>query len=66
MEAILLKNPEIGSAYSIRSLYARELFKYTVGETVACDNFDDRCANICSAGIHFFFERQKAVDYFNF
>ena len=38
-------------------------FVYTVGETVVVDDFDDDRWNECSTGIHFFINRQEAVDY---
>ena len=36
---------------------------YTVGEFVYPDEFDDNRWNECSNGIHFFINRQEAVDY---
>ena len=38
-------------------------FIYTKGETVIPDSFDDNRWNECSHGIHFFTNRQEAVDY---
>ena len=38
-------------------------FRYTVGETVSVDNFDENRWNECSTGIHFFITRKEAVDY---
>lgn len=38
-------------------------FVYKVGETVVVDDFDDDRWNECSTGIHFFINRQEAVDY---
>lgn len=38
-------------------------FTYKVGETVRVVNFDDRRWNECAPGIHFFIDRQEAVDY---
>lgn len=38
-------------------------FIYTVGKTVKVDNFDPNRFNECSTGIHFFINRQEAIDY---
>ena len=38
-------------------------FIYKVGEIVRVNSFDDDRWNECSAGIHFFINRQDAVDY---
>ena len=38
-------------------------FVYRVGETVKVDNFDDNRWNECSTGIHFFINREEAVNY---
>ena len=38
-------------------------FIYTVGEVVEEPNFDEDRWNECSKGIHFFINRQEAVDY---
>ena len=38
-------------------------FLYTVGEVVTVDDFDEDRWNECSTGIHFFINRQEAVDY---
>ena len=38
-------------------------FIYTVGETVTVPDFDENRWNECSTGIHFFINRQSAVDY---
>ena len=39
-------------------------FIYKVGETVTPrEPFDDNQSHVCSSGIHFFLERQDAVDY---
>ena len=40
-------------------------FVYKVGETVVVDDFDENRWNECSTGIHFFINRQEAVDYEN-
>ena len=40
-------------------------FIYKVGETVVVDDFDENRWNECSTGIHFFINRQEAVDYDN-
>ena len=38
-------------------------FIYKVGEIVSVDNFDDDRWNECSAGIHFFVNKERAIDY---
>ena len=38
-------------------------FIYTVGETVTVPDFDENRGNECSTGIHFFINRQSAVEY---
>ena len=38
-------------------------FTYRVGKTVSVDNFDENRWNECSTGIHFFINRQEAVEY---
>ncbi len=38
-------------------------FKYKVGETIKEPNFDDNRWNTCSSGIHFFVDKQTALDY---
>ena len=38
-------------------------FMYKVGEIVSVENFDENRWNECSTGIHFFINRQEAVEY---
>ena len=38
-------------------------FIYRVGELVSVDDFDEDRWNECSTGIHFFINRQEAVEY---
>ena len=38
-------------------------FIYKVGEIVTVDDFDENRWNECSTGIHFFINRQEAVNY---
>lgn len=40
-----------------------ETFIYEVGKTVSVDNFDEDRWNECSTGIHFFVNRQEAVNW---
>ena len=47
---------------SVASSYD-EKFLYKVGEIVKVENFDEDRFNECSTGIHFFINRQEAVDY---
>lgn len=46
----------------VESDYDRD-FIYKVGKTVSVDNFDENRWNECSTGIHFFVNRQEAVQY---
>ena len=46
----------------IRSGHDKD-FIYEVGKTVSVDNFDENRWNECSTGIHFFINRQEAVEY---
>lgn len=47
---------------SVRSNYCKD-FIYRIGETVKVDNFDDNRWKECTTGIHFFINRQDAVNY---
>jgi len=38
-------------------------FKYTVGEIVSVPNFDDNRFNECAPGIHFFINKEEALNY---
>lgn len=42
------------------------LTNYTVGEYSYPDDFDDNFRNVCSNGIHFFLDKQEAMDYNHF
>ena len=44
------------------SLYDQTFF-YKVGEVVSVPDFDEDRWNECSTGIHFFINRQEAIDY---
>ena len=46
----------------IRSNYDNN-FIYKVGETVSVNNFDNNRWNECSTGIHFFMNKNNAIDY---
>jgi hypothetical protein len=46
----------------VRSNYDKN-FIYKVGKTASVDNFDEDRWNECSKGIHFFINRQEAVNY---
>ena len=46
----------------VRSNYDSK-FIYRVGEIVSVDNFDDDRWNECSTGIHFFMNRENAMNY---
>ena len=67
---------EFAKVISITSLDGRQAFdeavsnydpkfKYKVGETVYPDKFDENRWDECSNGIHFFIQRQEAVNYVN-
>ena len=46
----------------VRSSYDKN-FIYKVGKTASVDSFDEDRWNECSTGIHFFINRQEAVEY---
>ena len=48
---------------SVRSDYDED-FIYTTGEIVKADNFDDNRWHECTTGIHFFVNRENAINYF--
>lgn len=52
----------ISDKIAVRSDYCDD-FIYKAGEIVAVDNFDENRWNECSTGIHFFINRQEAVNY---
>ena len=52
----------ISHKQSVKSDYCED-FVYKVGEIVKVDNFDEERWNECSSGIHFFINRQEAVNY---
>jgi len=39
-------------------------FSYTKGQWVCCDHYDNDRRFVCSGGIHFFMERQEAINYY--
>ena len=47
---------KVSSAYD-------ETFVYEIGKTVVVNDFDNNRFNECAPGIHFFINRQEAVDY---
>ena len=59
-----IQNPDGSKAEEseVFSDYDRK-FVYRIGEVVAVDNFDENRWNECAPGIHFFINRQEAVDY---
>ena len=54
-----------GSATDISTACSKydSTFTYKIGETVEAPNFDTNRWNVCSTGIHFFIDRQEAVEY---
>ena len=63
-EVIRIDNLD-GSMADVSTVYSSydSNFKYTVGETVTVENFDDNRWNECAPGIHHFMNRQEAVNY---
>ena len=59
-----IQNPD-GTKADIDAVHSNydEGFIYKVGETVSVNNFDEDRWNECSTGIHFFINRQEAVEY---
>lgn len=49
-------------AYGFSCMYDK-YFKYTVGEEVCADKFDEDAKLICAHGIHFFLTEEEAVEY---
>ena len=47
---------------SVRSNYDKD-FVYKTGEVVYVDDFDDNRWSECSTGIHFFMNRENALNY---
>ena len=44
-------------------MYSFDDFIYKVGEVVYVDNFDNDRWNECSNGIHFFLNKENAINY---
>lgn len=63
--AIVKSITSINRSESFDTAFSRRdnSFIYKVGETVSVDNFDEDRFNECASGIHFFINRQEAVDY---
>jgi hypothetical protein len=58
-----IENIETGDKVKeIRSSYDSN-FIYKVGEIVSVDNFDNNRWNECSTGIHFFVNKENAINY---
>ena len=49
-------------AYGFSCMYDRH-FKYTVGEEVCADSFDEDAKLVCAHGIHFFLTEEEAIEY---
>jgi uncharacterized protein YjbI with pentapeptide repeats len=56
------ENIPLPNNITIHSGYDKN-FIYKVGETVEVEDFDEDRWNECSAGIHFFMNRQEAIEY---
>jgi len=52
----------VSSDMEVRSIYDSE-FMYRIGEIVSVRDFDDNRFHGCASGIHFFVDRQSAIDY---
>lgn len=59
LDGNILTEEEAGEVVSCFNRYT----KYKLGEIVHPDTFDDDQYNVCSHGIHFFINRQEAVNY---
>lgn len=44
--------------------YYDKTFVYIKGQWVCCDHYDNDRRFVCSSGIHFFMERQEAINYY--
>ena len=65
-KALVLEFQNIDSTPSNEKEYTSNVYAkctYKVGEIVYADSWDDNRWNECSHGIHFFIDRQSAVDY---
>lgn len=49
-------------AYGFSCMYDK-YFKYTVGEEVCADRFDEDAKLVCAHGIHFFLTEEEAIEY---
>lgn len=49
-------------AYGFSCMYDKH-FKYTVGEEVCADRFDEDAKLVCAHGIHFFLTEEEAIEY---
>lgn len=64
-KAKVLDIEEIGTGRKIKSVYSDydDDFIYRVGEIVKVDDFDENRWNECASGIHFFMNKQNAIQY---
>ena len=65
-KCLVLEFQNIDGSKSDEKTYTSEIYTectYTVGEVVYADKWDEDRWNECSHGIHFFIDRQSAVDY---
>lgn len=64
IEAVLsIKSLNGSESYEVAYSQHNRKFEYHTGEIVSVDDFDEDRWNECSTGIHFFINRQEAVDY---
>ena len=65
-KCLVLEFQNVDGSKSDEKTYTSEIYAeciYTVGEMVKADMWDENRYNECSHGIHFFIDRQSAVDY---
>ena len=58
-----IENIETGEKINVVNSNRDSNFIYKVGEIVHVDNFDNNRWNECSAGIHFFVNKENAINY---
>lgn len=64
-KAKVLRITDLGETEDLQEAYSiyDDSFYYKVGEIVKVDNFNPDRWNACSAGIHFFINKQEAIDF---
>ncbi len=54
---------DIENAKSCHTLFSNKIIHYNVGDTIIIDDFDLDLENVCSRGIHFFIDKERALLY---